>query len=96
MALVAIGVYQLVVPVHMALRTRERCVRALQIEIRAAVTECGRLKRGGVMAGGAHMRELVALMIRTGRAVVIRRVTLVALRICQIVIAAHMTIDARL
>ena len=80
MTLVAIVEHKLVVTVHVARLTLDRCVSAGQREVRRAVVERCRAPCTRRVAHRALMREVERLMVRIRRTIEVRSVAIVARR----------------
>ena len=87
MALIAIGIHQLVVAVGVACRALHGDVRTRQREARGTMIECRRVPVGRRVTLRAIMVEIAADVVRVCRLLEIRLVTLVAVRVRQLVVA---------
>ena len=94
MALVTIGVHQLVISICMTQIALQTCMSAYEREIRIVMIEGRRLPCGLAMTHGTILRELIRNVIRIRRTIVISLMALITIRICQIVISVDMTVDA--
>ena len=94
-ALVAIRIGDLVIPVHVAVQTRTRTMSAEQREIRIAMIERRRRPGGRGVASGAIVWKLVRRVVWIRGARIVGLMALIAIGIRNGIIAADMTIGTR-